>query len=61
LIDHSDLFVLDFKPSLRTLSILSVRKYKLDESILPSTVRLDIMNMFTPNKITISRPNKSAG
>jgi hypothetical protein len=39
LIDHSDLFVLDFKPSLRTLSILSVRKYKLDESILPSTVR----------------------
>ncbi|XP_063906578.1 kelch domain-containing protein 3 isoform X2 [Zophobas morio] len=61
LIDHCDLYILDFKPTLRSLCILTVRKHKLDESVLPNTLRMDIMNMFTSNKITISRPNKSAG
>ncbi|XP_018564795.1 kelch domain-containing protein 3-like isoform X2 [Anoplophora glabripennis] len=61
LMDHSDMYVLDFQPTLKTLCIIAVRQYKLDESVLPTNVKLDIMNMFTPNKITINRPNNSAG
>ncbi|KAG5890788.1 hypothetical protein JTB14_007182 [Gonioctena quinquepunctata] len=61
LIDYSDMYVLDFKPTLKTLCIIAVRNYKLDESILPHNLRLDIMNMYTSNKITTNRPNHSAG
>ncbi|VEN50923.1 unnamed protein product [Callosobruchus maculatus] len=61
LIDHSDMYVLDFSPSLKTLCMIAVRKHKLDESVLPHNLKMDIMNMFTPNKITVNRPNNSAG
>nr|XP_023015220.1 kelch domain-containing protein 3-like [Leptinotarsa decemlineata] len=39
LVDHSDMYVLDFKPSLKTLCILAVERYKLDVSILPENIR----------------------
>lgn len=39
LLDHNDLHVLDFNPTLRQLSILSVIKYKLDQSKLPDILR----------------------
>lgn len=39
LMDHSDMYVLDFQPSLKTLCIIAVRKYKLDESVLPNNVK----------------------
>ncbi|KAJ8963935.1 hypothetical protein NQ314_005266 [Rhamnusium bicolor] len=61
LIDHSDMYVLDFQPSLKTLCIIAVRMFKQDETVLPHNLKLDIMNMYTPNKITINRPNNSAG
>lgn len=39
LMDHSDLHVLDFSPSLRTLSMISVIKYNLDIGCLPASVK----------------------
>ncbi|XP_074032242.1 kelch domain-containing protein 3-like [Leptinotarsa decemlineata] len=38
-VDYGDTFVLDFKPSLKTLCILAVKRYKLDVSILPENIR----------------------
>ncbi|CAG9823052.1 unnamed protein product [Phaedon cochleariae] len=61
LVDHSDMYVLDFNPSLKTLCMIAVRKHELDESTLPQNIRHDMTNMFTPNKITVNRPNNSAG
>ncbi|XP_018336196.1 kelch domain-containing protein 3 [Agrilus planipennis] len=61
LIDHSDMHILDFHPSLKTLCMLTVRKYKLDTSSLPHCLKVEYKNMFSPNKITINRPNNSAG
>ncbi|XP_071056826.1 kelch domain-containing protein 3 [Onthophagus taurus] len=61
LIDHSDMHVLDMNPSLKTLCFLALKRYDLDDSLLPQHVRVEYANMFTPNKITISRPNNSAG
>ncbi|UYV83759.1 KLHDC3 [Cordylochernes scorpioides] len=40
--DHGDLYVLDLWPSLKTLSILSVIKHKLDYSCLPKDIKFDI-------------------
>lgn len=39
LIDHSDMYALDFLPSLKTMSIIAVKKYKLDFSELPSKLK----------------------
>lgn len=39
LIDHSDMYILDFKPSLKTLCLLAVKKYKLDDTHLPHTIK----------------------
>lgn len=39
LIDHSDMYVLDFNPSLRTLCINAVHEYGLDISILPKNLK----------------------
>ncbi|KAJ8309189.1 hypothetical protein KUTeg_014063 [Tegillarca granosa] len=39
LIDHSDLHILDFAPSLKTLCKLSVLDHKLDKSCLPKSLR----------------------
>jgi len=61
LTDHSDMYILDFQPSLKTLCILAVYNNKLDCSILPQSLKIETENMFAPNKITISRPNNSAG
>lgn len=38
LIDNSDLHVLDYTPSLKTLSILTVLQYNLDQSCLPRDI-----------------------
>lgn len=43
LVDHSDMFVLDMKPSLKTFAMIAVRKYSLDESILPKNIRFVFM------------------
>lgn len=39
LMDHSDLYVLDFNPTLRTLSMLAVIRNKLDINCLPASLR----------------------
>lgn len=54
LIDYNDTHVLDFAPSLKTLSILTVVKYNLDQSVLPDGLRFDIRMMIQAN--SISRP-----
>ncbi|XP_041984234.1 kelch domain-containing protein 3 [Aricia agestis] len=59
LVDNSDLHVLDYSPSLRTLSILCVLEYKLDQSVLPQEIIEDIKSMTLPN--WISRPINQAG
>lgn len=59
LIDLSDLFVLDFSPSLKTLSCLAVLKNRLHESHdpthLPWDLRLELQAMILPNRITGAR------
>lgn len=54
LMDHDDLFVLDFTPSLKTLCLLNVIQHKLDCSCLPRDVKQDLTLMTTNN--LISRP-----
>ncbi|KAB0799598.1 hypothetical protein PPYR_00841 [Photinus pyralis] len=61
LTDHSDMYILDFKPSLKTLCISAVHDYKLDFSILPLSLKTEVENMLVPNKIVINRPNNSTG
>ncbi|KAJ7419301.1 hypothetical protein WISP_54826 [Willisornis vidua] len=39
LMDHSDLYILDFSPSLKTLCKLAVIQYSLDQSCLPHDIR----------------------
>lgn len=39
LIDHSDMYVLDFKPTLRTLCMKAVKEYGLDMSTLPNNLK----------------------
>ncbi|XP_053612416.1 kelch domain-containing protein 3-like [Plodia interpunctella] len=59
LIDNSDLHVLDYSPSLKTLSILCVLKHNLDQTTLPRDIVRDIQLMVLPNRI--SRPINQAG
>ncbi|XP_070505488.1 kelch domain-containing protein 3-like [Chironomus tepperi] len=59
LIDYNDTHVLDFSPSLKTLSILAVLKYNLDQSDLPQEVRFEIRMMVQEN--AISRPLSNMG
>ncbi|CAM9686602.1 kelch domain-containing protein 3 isoform X1 [Lethenteron reissneri] len=54
LMDHSDLYILDFAPSLKTLCTLAVVQYKLDLSNLPHDIRWEITAMTTNSNI--SRP-----
>lgn len=58
LMDHNDLHVLDFAPSLKTLCELAVIKYQLDLKVLPADLRVEIAAMTTNNNI--SRPLKYA-
>ncbi|KAG7306015.1 hypothetical protein JYU34_008586 [Plutella xylostella] len=59
LIDNSDLHVLDYSPSLKTLCILSVLENNLDQTCLPRDIILDIRTMTQPNRI--SRTINQAG
>lgn len=61
LIDHSDMLILDFAPSLRTLCMVTIRKYGLNDAVLPQNLKMDLKNMFSPNKISLIRPSNSAG
>lgn len=54
LMDHSDLYILDFSPNLKTLCKLAVIQYSLDQSGLPHDIRWEL-NAMTTNS-TISRP-----
>uniref|UniRef100_A0A1I8QD52 Kelch domain-containing protein 3 n=1 Tax=Stomoxys calcitrans TaxID=35570 RepID=A0A1I8QD52_STOCA len=59
LIDNNDTNVLDFEPSLKTLSILAVVEHRIDTTWLPRELRLEIKAMTQPN--SISRPINHAG
>ncbi|XP_017089188.2 kelch domain-containing protein 3 [Drosophila bipectinata] len=59
LIDYSDLHVLDFEPTLKTLATMVVLKYQLDISGLPRSFRSDLQMLTQPN--SISRPINQAG
>lgn len=39
LTDHSDMYILDFEPSLKTLCVIAVSDYKLDISNLPQSLK----------------------
>ncbi|XP_037499359.1 kelch domain-containing protein 3 isoform X1 [Rhipicephalus sanguineus] len=59
LMDHSDLHVLDFAPTLKTLCLLAVIDARLDISHLPQDIRWEISAMTTNN--SISRPSQTTG
>ncbi|CAH2231027.1 jg3469 [Pararge aegeria aegeria] len=59
LIDNSDLHVLDYAPTLKTLAILAVLEHDLDLTSLPQDIILDIRTMTLPNRI--SRPINQSG
>lgn len=59
LMDHSDLHVLDFAPTLKTLCLLSVIDARMDISHLPQDIRWEIGAMTTNN--SISRPLQTTG
>lgn len=59
LVDNSDLHLLEYSPSLKTLCILVALEHKLDQNCLPRDVILDIRTMTVPNRI--SRPINQAG
>ncbi|KAH9509145.1 kelch domain-containing protein 3 [Bulinus truncatus] len=52
LIDRSDLYVLDFEPSLKTLASLVILEHKLDCSFLPHDLRWELSIITTDNTIT---------
>lgn len=52
LVDHSDLHVLDFSPSLKTLCLLATMQHRLDTSFLPQNLRWELKAMTTNNTIT---------
>ncbi|XP_019625858.1 PREDICTED: kelch domain-containing protein 3-like isoform X1 [Branchiostoma belcheri] len=54
LMDHSDVYILDLAPSLKTLCKVAVIKHKLDWSVLPYDIRWELEAMTKNN--TISRP-----
>ncbi|XP_067682381.1 kelch domain-containing protein 3-like [Haliotis asinina] len=59
LTDHSDLYVLDFSPSLKILCELAVLEYKQDTSFLPMNIRWELAAMTTNNNI--SRSSNTTG
>lgn len=52
LMDHSDLHILDFAPSLRTLCLLVVIQNHLEEMWLPEDIKLELRAMTTNNSIS---------
>lgn len=59
LMDHNDLFVLDFAPSLKTIAITNVIEHKLNVEALPESIRFEIRAMTFPNNVT--KPLNNAG
>jgi len=59
LMDHSDLYVLDFYPSLKTLCLIAVVDHKLDTTLLPRDLQWEILSMTTNSNI--SRPLTNNG
>lgn len=59
LVDHNDLHILDFSPSLKTLCEVKVLEYRLNQSCLPVDIRWELAAMTTQN--LISRPLNNAG
>lgn len=59
LMDHSDLHILDFSPSLKVLCELVVVEYGLDKNYLPADIRWELAAMTTNNNI--SRPLNNSG
>ncbi|VDM42343.1 unnamed protein product [Toxocara canis] len=56
--DLSDLYVLDYKPTLKSLAAVAVvenRLYDSSANILPRELRQELMLMTQPNKITLPR------
>ncbi|XP_016149383.1 kelch domain-containing protein 3-like isoform X1 [Sinocyclocheilus grahami] len=54
LMDHSDLYLLDYSPNLKTLCKLAVIQYSLEQSGLPHDIRWELTAMTTNSNI--SRP-----
>ncbi|XP_047994369.1 kelch domain-containing protein 3-like [Leguminivora glycinivorella] len=54
LLDNNDLHILDYSPTLKTLCILKVLEYNLDQSVLPRHIIMDIRSMSQPNRISRS-------
>ncbi|XP_069675101.1 kelch domain-containing protein 3 isoform X2 [Periplaneta americana] len=59
LMDHNDLHILDFAPSLRTLCLLVVIQNHMEETWLPEDIKWEIRAMTTNN--SISRPLNNTG
>lgn len=59
LVDYNDTHVLDFEPSLRTLCILAVIRYSLNQAEIPQQLRFEIRMMLQAN--AISRPLTNTG
>merc|ERR1712071_8040 len=59
LIDHNDLFVLDFAPSLKTLCIRNVIENQLSIEALPESIRWEMRAMTLPN--TVTKPLNNSG
>ncbi|KAJ9595231.1 hypothetical protein L9F63_013468 [Diploptera punctata] len=59
LMDHNDLHILDFRPTLHTLCLLIVINNHLDQRLLSPIVRWEIRAMTTNN--SISRPLNNTG
>uniref|UniRef100_A0A1B6DWJ7 Kelch domain-containing protein 3 n=2 Tax=Clastoptera arizonana TaxID=38151 RepID=A0A1B6DWJ7_9HEMI len=58
LMDHDDLHILDFRPSLFLLCLMSVITHRLDTSSLPQDVKMQLKLMTMNNNI---RPRASTG
>ncbi|KAG7260316.1 hypothetical protein CRUP_036671 [Coryphaenoides rupestris] len=54
LMDHSDLYILDFSPNLKTLCKMAVIQYGLEQTGLPHDIRWELAAMTTNSNI--SRP-----
>ncbi|XP_054153546.1 kelch domain-containing protein 3-like [Oppia nitens] len=59
--DHSDLYVLDFKPTLKTLTILVAIDKELIRSYLPKNIQLDIEMMTRDNNVNRDRSSPNQG
>ncbi|XP_063426768.1 kelch domain-containing protein 3-like [Mytilus trossulus] len=61
LTDHSDLHVLDFAPTLKTLCQIAVVDNKIKTDCLPQVLQWEIAAMTTNNTISSARPSNTNG